>query len=338
MASKASAPGAARMTTRASATSMKAAAPPPPSKDAVASARGTSRPQAPDVMPPATSARPPAPESVTASLAGIKPGPAVTSQDGPDQRDVLRLDVDDLQSAFDRLVETGGPPSEGTLELDAQTKREHADLFAQMAVDHAMPIREFILELSVGDTTKQWIDVVRPAVQVLRRSAAQVNGGSVATVLERLETALDEATRAQGSKIQAEARNNILSTYAAVAEEMPGAFELGSERERREVVLVHQLLLQVPGVHKFTTDRVYAAGLGALQKLCTATPSELDAVTGIGKERAEAIAAHFRAYWNERTRTASESAADGLKRRLRGVVDALSKAQERTRRRSKSQT
>src|SRR5690606_36978647 len=109
---------------------------------------------------------------------------------------------------------------------------------------------------------------------------------------------------------------------------LPTAFELGNQRDRREAILVHQLLLQVPDVHKLTVDRIYAAGLSTISGLAGAAPSELHQVAGIPRERAAAVVAHFQTYLAERRRTSPEQAREATYRKLDAALAALEQAQE----------
>jgi hypothetical protein len=63
----------------------------------------------------------------------------------------------------------------------------------------------------------------------------------------------------RGGTTIAEARaQSLMGAYAKLAELMPEAFGLDGERGRRETIIVHALLQQVPDVRKATIDKIYA--------------------------------------------------------------------------------
>jgi hypothetical protein len=80
---------------------------------------------------------------------------------------------------------------------------------------------------------------------------------------------------------------------------MPEAFGLDGERGRREAIIVHALLQQVPEVRKITIDKIYAAGLASLDNLFLARPDEIAATTGMSESLAERIVEKVQRYRQE---------------------------------------
>ena len=73
--------------------------------------------------------------------------------------------------------------------------------------------------------------------------------------------------------------------------QLPQAFDIEGERERREHIILRSLLLLVPGVDAMMVDRMLAAGLNTLQTLAKARADELAAVAGIPMPLATRIVA-----------------------------------------------
>jgi hypothetical protein len=237
-------------------------------------------------------------------------------------------EADDVDHAFERIAPaaTGGRGLPGALADDAMTKAENAKLFSQMVVGHARPLREFMLDLAIGSTTKQWLDVVQPAADAILKGAKALEQKDLAAALEELQKALEQAIRATGSKIGKTDRSAIMTAYGRLSTLLPSAFEVKGDRDRREPLVVHHLLLQIPGVQKVTLDKLYAAGLASLEALCKSTPEDLVAIGRVEAENAQAIVKRFQAYWRERADESLVKAEDRARHKLRELVAGLTKA------------
>jgi hypothetical protein len=239
-----------------------------------------------------------------------------------------RAESDDVDNAFDLIAPagaaTGGLP--GSLADDPVTKQENARLFSQMVVGHARPLREFMMDLTIGSTTKQWLEVARPAADAILNGAVALEQKDLAGALGDLAAAFEQAARAAGSKIGKTDRTSIMTAYSRLVSLLPSAFEVKGDRERREPLVVHHLLLQIPGVQKVTLDKLYAAGLASLESLCKASAEDLVAIGRVELESAHAIVRRFQAYWRERADESLVRAEDRAKHKLRELVAALAKA------------
>jgi hypothetical protein len=239
-------------------------------------------------------------------------------------------DTDDVDSAFDRIAPTAGGARAlpGALADDAVTKAENAKLFSQMVVGHARPLREFMLDLGIGQTTKQWLEVARPAADAILKGALALEQKDLATALRELAITFEHAARAAGSKIGKTERTAIMNAYGKLVSLLPSAFEVKGDRDRREPLVVHHLLLQIPGVQKVTLDKLYAAGLASLESLCRASAEDLVAIGRVEEESAHAIVRRFQAYWRERAEEPIVKAEDRAKHKLRELVSGLAKAHD----------
>lgn len=244
-------------------------------------------------------------------------------------RPTTRMDgEDEVDEAFLRVTSTVSTPSNttGSLVVDPVVKEQNAELFRQMAVGFARPLRDFMLELVLGPTTKQWIEIARRPVENLLKGARELELSEFVDALLDFDIRLGEAQNAHGSRITGAERERLLSCYEALVKTLPMAFDLKSERDRREPIVVHQLLLQVPGVHKVAIDKLYAAGLASLDGLCRSTADDLMALAHLDREGAEAIIRRFQAYLRERTEQVLEKGEVQAKQKLRAIVDKLGKA------------
>jgi len=209
--------------------------------------------------------------------------------------------LSDLDAAFGAIFESGAnagqppceaPPSGGSVP-------ELRDLFASLASNHMRQVREFMIGLKWGEAPRNWVSICEPAVGSLLRAATEMGLPDLSLALAGYREALVRAAAASDGTIAGETRESLMVTYAKLAELMPSAFGLEGERGRREGIIVHALLQQVPDVRKVTIDKIYAAGLTNLDHLFLAKPDEISATTGIAEGLASRIVEKFQAYRRE---------------------------------------
>jgi hypothetical protein len=174
---------------------------------------------------------------------------------------------------------------------------EVRELFAGIAVAYARPLRDFMIEIAWGQPTHEWIEVALPATHALRAAAAAVELPGVDKALEGYQTALDLALGE--SVFSQEVREMIASAYGRLIEALPNVFALEGELVRREPIIVRSLLLQVPGVRYVAIEKLYRAGINALEVFYAARPRDLAEATGIDDALAVAICARFQKYRQE---------------------------------------
>jgi hypothetical protein len=173
---------------------------------------------------------------------------------------------------------------------------EVRSLFAQLAANHVRPVRDFLMDLRWGEATVEWIDVCEPALKSLRSAADKLDLTELCTALDAFAAAMS-ATKSAGTRmIEGDRRAALLVSHEKLAELMPQAFALDRERSQRESVILQSLLLQVPGVKKVTTDKLYAAGLTTLEAMLLANPGDIATTTGIDPALATRVVARFREY------------------------------------------
>jgi hypothetical protein len=172
-------------------------------------------------------------------------------------------------------------------------------LFLEIAANYLNPVRDLMVEVELGEPTKDWLAVCRPAVSSLKRAAQEMLLNDLAAGLSSLLSAIEQSEKTAGNGIDARSREALRAAYDQLVAAMPQAFEVKQERDRREPVIVQSLLRQVPEVRKVALDRIYAAGLNNLEMFYKAKPSDIADTAGIARELAERIVARFQRYKRE---------------------------------------
>jgi hypothetical protein len=220
----------------------------------------------------------------------------------------------------------GGEPDSGaTAEERAAAKAaQHAadmaqvrELFAEMAGAHARPMRDFMIEVTWGEPTREWIDICVPAATSLRSAAEALEMTELRAALDGFVAALELAAGEQN--IGKDAQEMLSGAYGKLIEHLPGAFALEGERGRREPIIVRSLLLQVPGVHHLALEKIYAAGLNSLAMFHAARAGDIAAATGL----ADAVAARIVERFQRHRREIAELGPGKDRARERAELEAL---------------
>ena len=202
------------------------------------------------------------------------------------------------------------------------------ELFSEIAVGQAAPVRTFIGALRAKTATKEWLEVCRPVMAVLFESATSLGLGDAAEPMGNFTSALELAAGGEDGKegtIDDAARELILEAYEAMAKNFPQAFEIGAAENRRDTMLLHALLKQVNGVGIVTLDALYGAGLSSLEAISQASANELSATTGVPVPLCEAICLRLREHAEEVKRTSHLPEDVRYKERLKELLNAVMK-------------
>jgi hypothetical protein len=313
------------------------------------SALPTSAPVAPGLMPSTST-----PSTVVSP--GQPPAPAATAEtpeNPPAESEETKRLLDDLDAGFESIVRPSAPPGPiggpgsssdeaqpGQVSQDEKAARHEADmaevrkLFAGIAVSYARPLRDFMIEVAWGEPTKEWLDVALPATYALRRAAGAVELPAVDAALEGYLTALELALGE--STIHREVREMLNAAYAKLIDALPQVFALEGEIGRREPIIVRSLLLQVPGVRHVAIEKLYRAGINALDVFYAARPRELADATGIDEPVTAAICERFQRYRREAAELSPGSDRAKERADLAALVDALAAQHEAYERASKA--
>jgi hypothetical protein len=230
------------------------------------------------------------------------------------------LSADDVEEGFATLEVHGGGGASARAALPGDLA-EVRTLFAQLAANHVRQVRDFLIDLRWSQATVDWVGICEPALKSLRRAADKLEIKELCDALDGFSKALAGASAAGGRTIEGAQREAILASYETLTALMPQAFTLDLDSSQREAAILQSLLLQIPDVRKVTIDKLYAAGLTTLQAMRLANAEDIAATTGIGKELAARIVAHFRAY-HENARGAVH---DATRRQEREQVAELTK-------------
>lgn len=251
-------------------------------------------------------AQPPKPEvrakSTGTPLPSNRPAPAKPKKDG--DGGVLEDLLGSLDESFDAIIaeqpDTPPPPGPGdepnTDDFDRLTVLE---LFYDIATNHLRPVRNFMIELHLGDVRKEWVQIAQPAIRSIQSAADQIDIPELKVALGDFDAMLNLASETSGDMISGEIREEFINQYARLAQIMPQAFTLEEEKDQRESLIIHSLLMQVPDVRKVTIDKMYRAGLTALEVLFLATTEDLAATTGVRKILAQRIVDKFQSFRKE---------------------------------------
>jgi hypothetical protein len=299
------------------------------------------RPQPPSAPPP-TAMRATGPARGVAPLGLARPWSQRKRQQREDMgasaiASLIEKAVDELgdpviDRALDALIERapangGGKPSKEGVSSPVDLAAVQAT-YQELAVEYCAPVRNVMIEISRGEPPISVLDFVRPAIEWLHGTAEKMDLTDLAGALDGFSQALSGALRAGQSTVSGEVKRALQRAYAPLVMQLPQAFDIEGERERREHIILRSLLLLVPGVDAMVVDRILAAGLNTLQTLGRARSVDLSAVAGIDTDLADQIVAALSA---ERSAAGLSLAAADVaeeKKRLRTLVAKLTTEHE----------
>jgi hypothetical protein len=157
-------------------------------------------------------------------------------------------------------------------------------------------------------------------------SATSLGLNDAAPAMGEFISALDLAAEGRDGKdgpIDGAARDILLEAYGVLAKALPDVFALGGTVSRRDTMLLHALLKQVPGVGIVTFDALYGVGLTSVEALSQASPADLASTTGIAGPLCHAICAGLREHRLELERGENLPAKERFAKRLSELLRAL---------------
>lgn len=204
--------------------------------------------------------------------------------------------MDEVDQSFDTILSS--PPSESA-ELTAEELEEAQKLFRELAANYLSPVRALMIELSLGEPSREWLALCRPPLNSMKRAASDMLLTELSGALGALTTVMEQTERTNATVLDGKAREALRAAYQPLVELLPEAFAVDEERDRREPIIVQSLLRQVPDVRKVALDRIYAAGLISLEMFYKAKPSDISETAGIPRDVAERVVARFQRYRRE---------------------------------------
>lgn len=210
-------------------------------------------------------------------------------------------------------------------ELDEAAVRE---LYAGIAAQHARPVKNFVAELARGTANKEWIEICRPVMATLIQGAEAMGLPSAARPMKDFDEALSLAAEGGGDGLDPAARDLLLGAWNDMREALPEAFQPGDDERRRESVIIHALLKQIPDIGTVTFERLYGAGLTTLEGLFLANKDDLAATTGIPRHLCERICDRVQEHRREVERLQKSMGLIERLERLRLLLKELRKQHE----------
>ena len=236
---------------------------------------------------------------------------------------------DELNDAFDAAFEAvfGDEPATSGDQVDVgpneHDQAQNEALFAGIAANYARPVKDFMYELEVDSAPKEWIEVCRPVLATLYDSAESMELRKVAQLVSNLDKELEEAQKDRGPWPSKSWRERILFIYRKLVELQPEAFVVDESDRRRESIIIHSLLRQIPDVGYVSLEKLYRVGLTSRETLFQAGPRDLVTTAGLPEELSGLICIELQAY-RDRTEGASpEELREHGMERLRKKVPEL---------------
>ncbi len=268
-----------------------------------------------------------------AALPGMveKSDAQVTFTVEPSRAALFDTDLDqDMDNAFQTLVSQDVSPESQTAseEMFADDQSAVEDLFADIAANYARPIKNFIFELKRGTATRDWIEICRPAMRGITRSAQGLGLTLAAKRMVDFEAALSLAQKSERGVLGGELRDLLLWCYEDLIKVMPQAFVVGEEEQQREGIIINSLLMQIPDLGRVTVEKLYSAGLTSLDTLYMAKADDLAITASIPFSLSERICAKFLDYRTRLENNPRDPADPGQRTRLTQMLAELRRHHE----------
>jgi len=233
--------------------------------------------------------KPAGPEDLPSAAVGSAMEPPVWQSDGSSQGVAQELD-----DTLDALFEPSAPSATSTAAADPQDPDSTddlaaRDLFASIAANYSRPVRNFVVELKRGTATKEWIEICQPVMASIIDGAESMGLTEAAARITEFREALALAQASDGRQIDEDSRALILSCYDTLLECLPETFRHDERDQRRESIIMHSLLGQIPGVGHVTFEKLYSSGVTTLDALFLANTEDLASATGVPSGLCERI-------------------------------------------------
>jgi hypothetical protein len=292
----------------------------PPTADPVAPPASVPRPQGATGAARAAAASPkvPAPPAPRASA------PTLPDRPKPPARKPVPSSpkLDEVDAAFGAIVDTS-PKSA------AREPRPYAapvapppdvrELFVAIAANHMRPLRDVMIGLKWGDPLSSPGTICSPIVTSLMKAAGEMGFAELSKGLGAFAGVLNSKAAGEGI-LDASAREAVLSAYAKLSTQMPDVFALEGEQGRREAVIVHSLLRQIPEVSHLAMQRLYAAGLANLDMMLLAKADAITSIAGVENGVASRIVDKFQTYRRETREGQAAAGREKERDRLAGLA------------------
>lgn len=240
--------------------------------------------------------------------------------------------LDEVETGFDAiLVEDTPNPTPSPSQTDA-TKNSFDEaqarrLFDDLVIANAQPIRDFMIEVRLGEPHGAWVESCAPAMRAILRSAQGMGYAELVDKMQRFIDALDAAKVPEGADergaVRGELRERLIDGYSELIAFFPQAFALESESNQREALIVRALLAKVEGLHRLALDRIDETGMASLGLFYVSRPKDIAELASLPLDLAERVIEQFRLYRQLVSETTPVRGRTAERKRLRELVDAL---------------
>ena len=271
----------------------------------------------------------------------IRPPPSAEGQSTADEelplddetgpRNEFQRLLDEVEVGFDAILVSEPTPSPSQTDTnkntfdEAQAKR----LFDDLVIANAQPIRDFMIEVRLGEPHGAWLDNCAPATRAILRSAQGMGFGELAGKMQRFMDALDAAKvpagQDQSGAVRGEVREKLIDGYSELIAFFPEAFALEAESNQREALVVRAILTKVEGLHRLALDRIHDTGMASLGLFYVSRPKDIAELASLPIDLAERLIDQFRAYRQLVSDTTPARGRTAERNRLRELVNALVK-------------
>lgn len=263
--------------------------------------------------------------STEVTAGSTQPPPSVILQSMADPVQDTNSFLEEVDNAFETVCSANTELDDSIKEMtpDEQTEAAVQDLFAQIAANYAIPLKDFMFELQRGTACKNEIELCRPVLNSLRGAVEIMNLLHAVQRISDLDDALLLGLSSADQSLKGEIRQQILSSYEALVGIMPEAFQLGDEDRKREDIIIKSLLTQIPGLGCVTLEKLYKAGLGSLDTLFVANKEDLAVATGVPLKICELICDKVARHRKEIESLPRDAAQSVWRCRLASIVNNL---------------
>jgi hypothetical protein len=241
-----------------------------------------------------------------------------------------------LGNLVDRAIDgalTETPANHATEALSRHGQSSPADIaaaratFEGLAVEHLAQVRGLMVETRAGEPSSSWIAPALSELKTLGKMAQALDLRDLCSALDGLAAVLDEAKSSGGAVIEGAMRKKVIEHYRPLTRALPGAFD-ENEGDRREAIIVQELLRQAPEIEELARQRLYAAGLNRLQACLRARADEVAATTGLSIHIAARAVEVFQAYRDENPSVLAAVDRADESRRLAVLIAELEKVHD----------
>jgi len=232
-----------------------------------------------------------------------------------------------IDDGFENIVDDRSGAASGR-DHRAEDLAEPQAIFRGIAATHMRPVRDFIIEVRMGEPPKDWVTLCLPVMTSLRKSAEGMSLPKLCQRLDKCIVALQQVEQSSEPFVTDKPRDQLIKAYSALERLMPDVFALDEERDRREPVIVQSLLGQVPGVRAVALDKLYSAGLTSLSMFYAAKPEDIAAATGLNVELSGRIVERFSRYRDEVAQAPPDAARSSEQAKLAELIATLRQQHE----------